>query len=275
MQVKDLSIIIQDSATLLQHQVDCTQRPALEHVVVNLCGECLSSLSGTSASSPPKSLVRVDRGPQPPDLEPLVHLEVLFVAQGRLPNQLVIIKPKEEQRPKPDSHRHKGLKCHRVAFGAPGPAAVLRAVPLAVEEVAEILQVVVTGPVLDAEHARNIAKKAKVLELRGPLIVRHCLKHVTIAKKLGLDLPFSRGGADGVLGVQGVPEAFLRTVRNDPSDLGRMYEAQIDSSRLVDSPENGQTLSCSIVVDLADCADGSTSSEALKVAAQKVLVIQK
>ena len=115
-------------------------------------------MSGTGVSSPPKSLVRVDRGPQPPDLEPLVHLEVLFVAQGRLPNQLIIIKPKEEQRPKPDSRRHMVLKCHRVAFGAPCPAAVLRAVPLAMEKVAEILQVVVTGPVTGVPLTGNLAK---------------------------------------------------------------------------------------------------------------------
>jgi hypothetical protein len=100
-----------------------------------------------------------------------------------------------------------GIQFHWVLFGAPGPTAVLRLIPLSAEEVAEELMIVVTGAVRDLAHAREIVAGSNEFQVRGPLLVRWASYLQLIARELGVELRLSEQHV--IIGLRGVPEAFL------------------------------------------------------------------
>ena len=66
---------------------------------MRVCDECKGGLTSTARSSPPCSLVRVDRGPRPPELdEPLTYLELLFLSLARPSKKMVTCKAENSPR---------------------------------------------------------------------------------------------------------------------------------------------------------------------------------
>ena len=139
---------------------------------LDLCDECINHLH--RGRVPPCSLVYIDTGsipssPNPElDLAPLTIIEELLVAFNRVIRYVMVFYPT----PAGLSVRQHCFRGNVIAFPNAPVSDVIRALPLPLDKIPEIIQVVFVTKCSKPEEIQEALNKAKALKIRGQNVAK-------------------------------------------------------------------------------------------------------
>ena len=136
---------------------DCYIIYASGSTVCSICDDCMSALQ--KCNVPRCSLVRLDGGLRPPDLERLTPFESLVLSPYRILQHLVLLTDADQHSPAVPV-----LQCHIVSTKAPTPGAVARLFPCRLEEIPERFSCILLRTCSCAEMVQ-LVKKVKAIQV--------------------------------------------------------------------------------------------------------------
>lgn len=148
---------------------------------LTLCEECHRDLLVKTCPSIPKhSLVCVDPGWPPEDLEPLTLLEELLLAAIRPQLFLLQLKLGGRSQTFPNSTYQTAMRGHVLAFPNPPMDTLAGMFPMPLEDVPEHFMVVFLAPAANQDDVVKMARRSKALQVRhdGPGLQLCCALEV-------------------------------------------------------------------------------------------------
>jgi hypothetical protein len=144
----------------------CREREG--HLEVQMCHDCMRSLDAKQI--PECSLVRIDPGLAPPELEPLHLVELNCIAPLRVSRHLIFCKDKGRGWRRIDA-QIPSLRGHVVAFANASLESICKLVPEPLHTLPAKVQVVLMGAVQSREQALEQVKRLRWLQVRFPLLM--------------------------------------------------------------------------------------------------------
>lgn len=151
-------------------QLYCLQPTACDGLTARVCSTCLEALQRNTV--PKASLVHIDTGSIPTSLNPAMQLAPLtmveenLVAQYRVCRYVFILKPNTSAWQSADTCR-KALRGHVIAFPNVPINQVVSALPLPLDRIPEIMQVIFLTLTTNKDDLKALALKARPLHIRG------------------------------------------------------------------------------------------------------------
>ena len=153
----------------------CTQDDAgvVNLDVCHICYKCLQR-----KAVPPASLVRFDAGCIPralcpeDQLVPLRMVEEQLVAQIHVARLCIIMRPVKGGRTRGTDTMQMAQRGHVIAFPNVDIKLVHRALPLPIEDIPDLIQVIFVCKATSPEEVRQLARKARCLSVRGKEVAK-------------------------------------------------------------------------------------------------------
>jgi hypothetical protein len=120
---------------------------------LRICDACLEALK--KASVPMHSLVRVDPGIRPPELEQLTAIEEIIVAPLRVTRKVIVLRPAGTAFWQPNDALHRALRGHIISFSSGAPQQLSTLLPLRPEALPEHVNVILIAPCQDDDEVKN------------------------------------------------------------------------------------------------------------------------
>ena len=145
----------------------CMQPAGISAAGVNVCSACMQSLMHKSV--PMGSFVRFDTGSMPNNLAPLTMIEENLVSLYRVCRYVYVVRPNISSLQPSDTLR-KALRGHVIAFPNAPISDLTSIMPLPIDRIPDVMQVVFVLLANNEDDFRTAAAKAKPLKIRGKLV---------------------------------------------------------------------------------------------------------
>lgn len=157
-------------------------------------------------------------------LEPLTLVEKLLLGIYRAKRVIVVMRGLTMGPDRPASTLEHAYKGHVIAFPNPPPHSLIDTFPCPLEKIPEIIQVVLVGPAADSEKLRDMARRNKLLHVRGKQMIlwaRHLQKLYERDVDGKLVLQTNGSILQAYETVDGVPEVGLLRFKTDMHNYAR------------------------------------------------------